>query len=135
MTAGIIQPLVRYMLLCEDWRFDGPNNRQVTIVGLLWSIRSLEDPGYPLLYPELCVFLALTGGRGVGEGHIVCLLEDDGRTIFETHRRPIPFGPDPLEVVGVPFRIRDCVFPQPGRYSIQFRYNGIVLEERPLQLR
>jgi hypothetical protein len=130
-----ITPVVRYMLLCDDWRLDGPHNRRVTIVGLLWSIHSLDDAPFPLLYRELCVFLALTEGRGQGEGYIACVFEETGEKVFETHKRPIPFPPDPLEVVGVPFRIRDCTFPQAGRYSIQFWYDGVMVEERPLRLR
>jgi hypothetical protein len=63
-----VAPIVRYMLLCEDWKA-GPNNpSRVTIIGLIGNIRALDQPPYPLLYPELCVFLALTEGRGKGRG-------------------------------------------------------------------
>jgi hypothetical protein len=130
-----ISPIVRYMLLCDDWRLDGQNNRRVTIIGLIWNIHSVEEPAYPLFYREFCVFLALTEGRGQGEGHIVCVFEETGQKVFETRKRPIQFRRDPLEVVGVPFRIRDCSFPQPGLYSVQFWYDGVMVEERPLRMR
>ena len=130
-----VAPIVRYMLLCDDWRLDGPTNRRVTIVGLLWNVHSVEDPPYPLLLREFCVFLALTEGRGRGDGHIACVSEDSGVVAFTTRRRPIAFRPDPLDVLGVPFRIRDGVFPRPGRYSIQFWYDGVMVAERPLQMR
>ena len=130
-----ISPIVRYMLLCDDWRLDGPNNRRLTIVGLIWNIHSVEEPPFPLSYRELCVFLAVTGGRGQGEGQIVCVLEETGEKIFETPKRSIHFRPDPLEVVGIPFRILDCSFPQPGLYLVQFWYDGVMVDERPLKLR
>ena len=130
-----ITPIIRCMLLCDDWRVDGPSNRRVTIIGLIWNIHSVEEPAYPLFYREFCVFLALTEGRGQGEGHITCVFEDTGDKIFETRKRPIQFRPDPLEVIGVPFRIRDCSFPQPGRYSVQFWYDGVMVEDRPLRMR
>jgi hypothetical protein len=130
-----IKPVVRYMLLCDDWQVDPDNQRRVTIIGLISNIHALEDPPYPLFYRELCVFLALTEGRGQGEGKIVCIFEETGQRIFETHSRPISFGPDPLEIVGVPFRIRDCTFPQAGLYALQFWYAGEVVEERFLRLR
>jgi hypothetical protein len=130
-----VSPIVRYMLLCDDWRLDGPNNRRVTIVGLIWNIHSLDEAPYPLFYREFCVFLALTEGRGQGEGHIACVFDETGETVFETGKRPIQFTPDPLEVLGVPFRIRNCTFPKPGRYSVQFWYDGVMLEERPLRMR
>jgi hypothetical protein len=130
-----INPIVRYMLLCDDWRLDGPGNRRVTIVRLIWNIHAVEDPPYPLFYRELCVFLALTEGRGQGEGNIVCVFEDTSEKVFETRKRPIQVPADPLEVVGVPFRIRDCSFPRPGRYTVQFWYDGVMVEERPLRMR
>jgi hypothetical protein len=114
---------------------DPANNRRVTIIGLISNIRALDDPPYPLLYREMCVFLALTEGYGQGEGKIVCVNEESGETVFETRSRQIVFGPDPLEVVKVPFRIRDCTFPRAGMYSVQFWYEGELVEERPLRMR
>jgi hypothetical protein len=130
-----VPPVVRYMLLCDDWQLDPQNARRVTIVGLLSNVHAVDVPPYPLFYREFCVFLALTEGRGRGEGHIVCVFEETGQPVFETRRRPIPFGPDPLDVLGVPFRIRDCTFPQAGLYSVQFWYDGVLVEERPLRMR
>jgi hypothetical protein len=130
-----IKPVVRYMLLCDDWRLDPANNRRVTIIGLISNIHALEDPPFPLFYKEVCVFLALTDGHGQGEGKIACVYEASSQKIFETRSRPVTFGPDPLEVLGIPFRIRDISFPQAGLYSVQFWYEGELVEERPLRLR
>jgi hypothetical protein len=133
--ATAVAPMIRYMLLGDDWKLDIAANRRVTIIGLLSNIHALDQPPYPLLYRELCVFLVLTEGRGQGDGHIVCVFEESGQTIFETAKRPIALGDDPLEIVGVPFRIRDCRFPVPGLYSVQFWSDGKKVEERPLRLR
>ena len=130
-----VTPVVRYMILCEDWGTDPENPRRVNIMGLLSNIRSLEDPPYPLLFRELCVFLALTEARGEGKAQIICVLEETGQRIFATPRREVVFSPDPLEVVAVPFRICDCLFPKPGLYSIQFWYDDTMVEQRPLRLR
>jgi hypothetical protein len=123
------------MILCEDWGTDPDNLHRVNLYGLLSNIRSLDQPPYPLLYPELCVFLALTEGRGTGNAQIICTFEETGQKIFETPTRQVGFGADPLEVVGLPFRIRDCRFPTAGVYSIQFWYNDEKVDERPLHLR
>ncbi len=128
-------PVVRYIILCEDWGPDPKNPRRVSIHGLLSNIRSLDEPPYPLLYRELCVFVAVTEGRGTGTAQIVCVFEETGLKIFETPTRQVNFGPDPLEVVGLPFRIRNCRFPHAGMYSIQFWYNGKTLAQCPLLLR
>jgi hypothetical protein len=123
------------MILCEDWGIDPDNPRRVNIRGLLTNIDSVDQPAYPLLFHELCVFLALTEGRGTGEAQIICAAEDTGQQVFGTPKRSVSFGDDLLEVVGVPFRIRDCVFPEAGLYSVQFWYNDAKLDERPLRLR
>ena len=130
-----MSPVVRYMLLCDDWQQDPANARRLTIVGLISNIHAIDDPPYPLLYRELCVLLLLTEARGQGEGQIVCLFEETGQRIFVTPKRTISFGADPLDVVGVPFRIRDCRFPSPGLYSVEFWYDGVKLDERPLRMR
>jgi hypothetical protein len=59
-----VTPVVRYMILCDDWGFDPAHPDRANIFGLLHDIDSLEDPPYPFIYQEMCVFLALTGGRG-----------------------------------------------------------------------
>jgi hypothetical protein len=129
-----IKPVVRYMLLCEDWSLDPENSRRITIHGLISNIRALEDPPYPLLYREMCVFLALSEVRGSGEIRLVCFSEEGEETVFDIVRT-ISFGTDPLEVVGVPFRFRNITFPKAGVYSAQLYYDGELVEERTLRLR
>lgn len=130
-----IKPLVRYMLLCDDWFVDPDHRSRVHIVGLISNIRSLEEPPYPFLFREFCVYLALTEGRGQGTGRIVCVFEDSGQPIFQTRPRLISFGSDPLAVIGVPYRISDCRFPEAGLYTVQFWFDDEKLAECPLRLR
>jgi hypothetical protein len=130
-----VHPVVRYMILCEDWETRAEDSTHVTIHGLISSIRSLDHPPYPLLYEEICIFLLLTECRGNGSAQIICIFEESGEKVFETPMREVKFGPNPLEVVALPFRIRDCPFPRPGMYSVQFWYNGVKLAESPLLLR
>lgn len=130
-----IQPVVRYMIPCEDWHVEADNPRRITIVGLISYIDSLDDPPYPLLLHEICVFLLLTGGRGNGRAKIRCIFEESGQTAFETPWRSIEFGPDPVDIANFGFRIHDCPFPRAGVYSIQFWFDGELIEERPIKLR
>lgn len=131
----MLAPSVRYMILCEDWRASANNRRNIDVLGLLTNINSVDDPPYPLVYRELCVLLVLTNARGSGVAHIECSWEETGQKVFASPRREINFGDDPLEVFGIPFRIRNCVFPRSGIYSVPFWYHDQCLEERPLRLR
>lgn len=130
-----LNPVVRYMILCQDWGLDPENPLRLNVYGLVTTIQSLETPPYPLLYGDLCVLLMLTEGRGTGAGQIRCIYEGPAEMVFTSAVHPIRFGNDPLDVVGVPFRIQACRFPTAGLYSVQFWYNDERLAERPLRLR
>jgi hypothetical protein len=130
-----VLPTVRYLIVCEDVQTDPDNPRRVTLVGLISAIRSLEQPPFPLLYREICVFLQLTECRGAAEGRIEIQHADSGQVMFRTRTRTIPFGSDPMEVVGVAFRIRNCLFQEPGLYWVQFWYNEQMIAQQPLLLR
>ena len=130
-----VKPIVRYMILCDDWNVDPANPNRVNIRGLLSNIDSDAQPPYPCVREELCVFLALTEARGKGLAEIVCVFDETGQWIFKTPAYTVTFGNDPLDVVGVPFRIRNCSFPFPGLYSMQFWYDGEVVAEQPFRLR
>ncbi len=130
-----VHPVVRYLIVCEDVQTDPDNPLRVTLVGLISAIRSLEEPPFPILYPELCVFLQMTECRGAAEGRVEVQHTDSGQVLFRTRTRTIPFSIDPLEVVGVTFRIRNCLFPEPGLYGIHFWYNEEMIAHQPLLLR
>ena len=130
-----IKPTVRYMLLCEDVLLLPDNLNRIHVIGLISNIRSTDEPPYPLLFEELCVYVALTEGRGSGVGRVVVIFEDTETPIFRTRDREVAFGDDPLAVHGVLFRIGDCHFPQAGLYSVQFWFDNEILCQCPLLLR
>lgn len=100
-------PIVRYMLPCEDCVIDPGSERRVTIIGLVSSLVALDDPPYPVLCRELCVFLALTEGRGSGEAKLRCTFEESGQIVFESPPRRILWSGGPLEVTMLLFRLTD----------------------------
>ena len=130
-----ICPTVRYLILCEDVQIDPDNARRISLVGLISAIRPLEQPAYPLLYREICVFLQLTECRGAADGRIEIQYADSGQVVFRTRTRTLPLSNDPLEVVAIIFRIRNCFFQQAGLYSVQFWYNEQMLAQQSLILR
>ena len=130
-----VTPVVRYMILCNDWDLDSKKQNRVNIYGLLSNIDSHFTPPFPVLHPELCVFLSLTEVRGEGTGRIRCIYEETGELIFQTAEIGIRGSDDPVVIVGVPIRIHGCRFPYPGIYSVQFWYNATMIQECPLRLR
>ncbi|HZY90514.1 MAG TPA: hypothetical protein VFE78_37170 [Gemmataceae bacterium] len=130
-----VQPVVRYLILCEDVQYGPANPDQVTLVRLVSTIRSQEQPPFPLRHGELCVFIQLTDCRGAGDVRVEIVSEDTGQVIFRTRARRVTFKGDPLEVLGLTFRIRGCTFPAAGLYRVEFWYNGAALAQQPLLVR
>ena len=130
-----LHPTVRYLILCEDVQTDPDNPRRVTLVALVSSIRSLEQPPFPLLYRELCVFLEVTSCRGPADGRVEIREANSDQVVFRTRTRSIPFPTDPLEVSGVTFRLQNCLFHRAGLYWIQFWYNEQMIQQQALLLR
>lgn len=132
-----VHPLVRYLIACEDIQVDPNNPRTVTLVNLISAIRSLDQPAFPLRYRELCIFVQLTECRGTAEVEIRIVHADSGQFAYPGPRVPRKtlLPNDPLEVVGLPFRIRNIEFPEAGLYWIQFWYNRELIALQPLLLR
>lgn len=128
-------PVVRYMIVCRDWRSNDDNPQLIDVFGILSTIESLEPPYYPLYCDEICVLLLLSGGRGHGPIRIVCNHEESGLRVFATPLYRISCPSDPLELFLAPFRIRDCPFPKPGAYTLEFWYDGNVLSNQTLVMR
>ena len=132
--AGI-HPVVRYLIACENITADADDPNRVSLLNLVSAIRPLADPPYPFRYPELCIYLQLSGCRGPADGRIDIVHADLGRPIFRSRTRAVPFPNDPLEVVGLSFRIRHCTFPESGLYWLQFWYNNVPIAQEPLLLK
>ena len=125
-------PVIRHLIVCEEVLITSP--QRVTLVNLINSIRAGATP-FPFMQPQLCAFLQMTEGRGTGDIHIEIAASDTDRPILRSPAHTVTFPPDPLEVVGLTFRIRDCRFPSAGLYWFQCWYNGTMLGQQPLLLR
>jgi uncharacterized protein DUF6941 len=130
-----IEPVVRHMLPCDDAETDVDNPYKVNVRGLASMIRVAEGAVYPVIHPELYIYLQVAGGRGNGEGRIVVRQADSDRPVFGSSVHRLSFPQDPLVILGVGFRLQQCRFPQPGLYWGQFLYNDQLLAQQPLLLR
>lgn len=129
-----VLPVVRHTLDCEDLDYDPAKPQSVTLKNLHGNIRSMSHPPYPLRYPELCVYVQLTECRGVGEVRLRIEEADTNTLIYQTPKLKVSLGNDPLKKHGLPFRIRDLLFPSAGLYLVEFWYNDARLAEESLLL-
>jgi hypothetical protein len=98
-------PVVRYLIVCEDIQTDAATPRKVTLVNLISAIRSKDDPPFPLLYRELCVFVQLTECRGAGQITITIANDLSGDIAY-----PGPTVPCPPRCRKIPWKWWACAF-------------------------
>jgi len=95
-------------------------------MGVFNAVRPRAEPAFPHRHPEFSVFLQLTDAEGDATGRITARKADSDRLVFASQAQPIQFV-DRLQVKWVRFRLRDCPFPEPGLYWIQFYCAGELL--------
>lgn len=129
-----ILPVIRHMIVCEDIPIDPARPQRVTLVNLLSSVRSPNQPPFPFRCPKLSVYVQLTECRGLAQVNLRIEQEDTQKIILRTAPRKISFGNAPLQVFNMFFRLRDCTFPSAGLYWVQLWYNNTVIFREPLKL-
>jgi hypothetical protein len=77
----------------------------------------------------------LAGCRGPAGLRVEIQHAESGDLVIRTQPRTVGLPTDPLEVVGMTFRLKDCVFRERGLYWVQLWYNDQVLAQQPLVLR
>jgi Family of unknown function (DUF6941) len=129
-----VHPTVRYLILCENVRIN-PSGSQVSLDNLVSVLRAHGNPPFPMVRPELCVFVQLVECRGTGKIAVRLVEADSESVLFQTPDRTVVLGNDPLAIKGLSFRIRNCPFPAAGLFLVQFLYNDEVLAEQTLLVR
>lgn len=101
-----VPPVVRDFILCEDFVVDPLNPVKMSLVNLVYAIRSNETPAFPVIQPELCAFAALTNCHGSGRIEVRLIEADSGDEVRYWDIGRVEFGHDPLRVIGIPIRLR-----------------------------
>jgi hypothetical protein len=112
--AQTVLPRVQAMVLCDEVM----ESAQEPGVHNLSAVRTIIDvTSFPYLCPRLCVFLQMSGHRGEAACQIEIEKVGTNDLIHHTKAKLISFT-EPVAVVPVLFRMRNCVFPSPGVYYV-----------------
>jgi hypothetical protein len=125
------QPTVKSMVLCEDV-LPGPGGTGNVHLMNVFSAIHPHSP-FPFHQPQLCVFLQLTDAQGEVTGSVVARRADGGAIVFASEEHVIRFT-DRLQVKWVLFRLRDCPFPSPGLYCMEFCCNQRPIFDQMIRL-
>ena len=129
--AKPVLPRVQAMVVCDAIK----ESEEEGGVYHLGGVRSaLIVPSFPALRPRLSVLAQISGHSGTVSLRIVVNRVETDETVFESRAKEYLFH-DPMTVVTVVFRVRNCVFPAPGVYYVQLFHEGKLISERPLTVR
>src|SRR5438876_2374185 len=107
-------PLALAMVISDAvWR--DPATGKATILGTFGSIDGSE---FPLVFPQMAVYLALTDARGRIPFKLVVTDADEEREPVFVSEFDVDF-PDPIEVLELVSEIGEISFPLPGEYRVQ----------------
>ena len=88
---------------------------------------------FPLVYPAIVVYGALTDGHGKTLWKLRLVDVDEARAPLFEHEGVVNFA-DPISVVEFVLVRRNVVFPEPGEYRLQLFAADQLLKERRLQV-
>jgi len=122
-------PDVLAMLVCEQIITDRMTGKQ-SLIGLFSRVHAV---GFPATHPQLCVFAALTDGRGPTELTIRIVDANELRPPVVEGKSKINFR-DPRAIANLFLQFHGLTFPAKGEYRVQIFADGRLLREARLEL-
>lgn len=117
------QPLGQSLIICDAIIEDVATHKK-TLVGIFNGIGASS---FPVKHKELCLYAAMSNGRGQTEVTILCRNCLSDREMLRW-RGPIEF-PDPNATVEILFKFRDVPFDEPGLYAFELFCDDLPLLE------
>lgn len=108
-------PLVTTIALCDSIMREEIHGKH-TLVGVFSTVYAVK---FPCQCGAVCVFTAMTNGRGRMLLELRCVNAVTGETIA-TLQKKAEFA-DPNHILEMPFVLRNITFPSPGFYSFELR--------------
>jgi hypothetical protein len=121
-------PEVVALTLCHHMDVN-PQLQQLSLVGFFHSLRF---PGFPTAPQRFTVHTVLFGGSGEGTMELAISQMETEATI-DVYRRWFAF-PERWMNIDLEIPINRCVFPEPGRYHLQLRFDDRYLSHRYLDI-
>lgn len=125
---GTLKPIVLALILSDTVIREAGTNK----LSLIGTFNGIFANNFPCTHPSLCVYIAITEGRG----RVPCKLRmtslQDNSNVFELPGQ-IDFG-GPASVGELVFQLQQIRFPEPGVYSIEFWTGDELLASRKLNV-
>ncbi len=126
--APIVLPVPKSVFLCDDVVAD-PASQKIHVLGVFNAIRPAGPEVFPYSLGQLCVFLQLIGGAGEIHAHVEILNASTEELVYTSPKHPLRFS-GRHSTISACFRIRDCSFPKPGVYLVEFYCQDTFVDDR-----
>ncbi len=122
-------PVNLAIIVCDSIIEDRGTGKK-TLVGIFNRLGSKK---FPCRHPALSIFVSLTNGQGHYQAQLQCVDARKDKPIIGLEGG-IEFE-DPKAVIELGFNIDGMVFPGPGIYEFQFLCDGVLIGQRPFEVR
>jgi hypothetical protein len=125
-------PVTKAIYVCDDVVED-PASHKVHFLGIFNAVRPPSPAAYPFRLGQMCVVVQLIDGLGEIPIHGEIVRAETEDLVYSSPEQRLRF-PQRQTTVFACFRIRDCLFPGPGVYFVEFYCRDTLLDDRTLHL-
>lgn len=129
-------PVVRHLIACQEVVVQ-PGSRNATLHNLIHAIVRLPGEPFPCICQQMALYAMLANGRGGHDFAIEMTLLERAveRTVYTSSPRRVDLGQDPTTVHGLPIRMANVVFGQPGQYMFYLLCDGQRIAQEQVEVR
>lgn len=129
-------PVVRHLIACQEVVVQ-PGSRNVALQNLIHAVVRLPGELFPCICQQIALYAMLTNGRGGHDFAVEMTLLEGAveRTMYTSSSRRVDLGQDPTTVHGLPIRMVNVVFDQPGQYMFYLLCDGQRIAQEQIEVR
>jgi hypothetical protein len=127
-----VVPVTKAVYLCDDV-IEDRQTQKVHLLGIFNAIRPQGQTPYPFCLGQLCVFAQLVGGVGEVPTTVEVVNAETETVVYAFPEQGLRFA-SRQTIVSACFRIRNCVFSEPGVYVVELYCQGTFIDDRTLHL-
>jgi hypothetical protein len=118
------KPIAESLVICDHIITEAGTNKK-SLIGIF---NSLASTNFPVQHPKLCVYAAMSNGRGEMVVDLRCVRMKDSKEVFKLSGT-LQF-PDPNAVIELVANLNQFPFEQDGLYSFELVCEDEILLEK-----
>jgi hypothetical protein len=123
------EPDVLSLIVCDQIITDRVTGK-VSLIGMFSTIHT---PRFPVQHPQICVYAAMTDGRGKTPITIRVVDANEARKPLVEGKGTVEFK-DPRMIANLALQFRGLRFPEAGQYRVQLWCGSSLLREARLHV-